>query len=56
MSNLNKLALFLVTSPRGILAADESTKTMNLRLEVNGVQGSNENRKLGETLFFLLKE
>ena len=55
MSNLNKLALFLVGSPRGILAADESTKTMNLRLEVNGLQGSNENRKAWRDLIFSTK-
>ena len=44
MSELNKIALKIVSSGKGILAADESTATMTKRLESVKVESSEENR------------
>tara|TARA_B100000686_G_C16621243_1_gene879345 strand:+ start:41 stop:1048 length:1008 start_codon:yes stop_codon:yes gene_type:complete len=44
MSELNKIAIKIVSSGKGILAADESTGTMTKRLESVNVQSSEENR------------
>ena len=44
MSELNKIALKIVSSGKGILAADESTGTMTKRLESVKVESSEENR------------
>jgi fructose-bisphosphate aldolase class I len=52
MSELNKIALKILSSGKGILAADESTGTMTKRLEAINVSSSSENRLLcRETLF-----
>ena len=52
MSDLNKLALKIISNGKGILAADESTVTMTKRLEGVGVESSAENRlKFREILF-----
>ena len=52
MSELNKIALKILSNGKGILAADESTGTMTKRLEAINVQSSSENRLLfRETLF-----
>jgi len=52
MSELNKIALKIISNGKGILAADESTGTMTKRLEAINVPSSSENRLLfRETLF-----
>ena len=52
MSELNKIALKILSNGKGILAADESTGTMTKRLESVKVPSSSENRLLfRETLF-----
>jgi len=52
MSELNKIALKILSNGKGILAADESTGTMTKRLENVNVPSSSENRLLfRETLF-----
>ena len=52
MSELNSIALKIVSSGKGILAADESTTTMTKRLESVNVVSSAENRlKFRTTLF-----
>ena len=52
MSDLNKIALRIISSGKGILAADESNGTMTKRLEAVNVNSSPENRLLfRETLF-----
>ena len=52
MSELNKIALKILSNGKGILAADESTGTMTKRLESVNVSSSSENRLLfRETLF-----
>jgi fructose-bisphosphate aldolase class I len=45
MSGLRSVAQELVGDTKGILAADESTKTMSSRLEKVGVDGTDENRR-----------
>ena len=52
MSELNKIALKILSNGKGILAADESNGTMTKRLESVNVPSSSENRLLfRETLF-----
>ena len=52
MSELNKIALKILSNGKGILAADESNGTMTKRLEAVQVPSSPENRLLfRETLF-----
>ena len=52
MSELNSIALKIVSSGKGILAADESNGTMTKRLDLVGVSSSPENRlKFRNTLF-----
>jgi fructose-bisphosphate aldolase class I len=52
MSELNNIALKILSDGKGILAADESTGTMTKRLEAINVPSSSENRLLfRETLF-----
>ncbi len=52
MSELNKIALKILSNGKGILAADESTGTMTKRLQSVNVQSTPENRLLfRETLF-----
>ena len=52
MSELNKIALKIISNGKGILAADESNGTMTKRLEAVNVTSTPENRLLfRETLF-----
>ena len=52
MSELNKIALKIISNGKGILAADESTATMTNRLESVNVISNEKNRLLfRETLF-----
>ncbi len=52
MSELNNIALKIISKGKGILAADESTGTMTKRLESVNVSSTPENRLLfRETLF-----
>ncbi len=52
MTELNKIALKILSGGKGILAADESTGTMTKRFESVNVQSSKENRlKFRQTLF-----
>jgi len=52
MSELNNIALKIVSNGKGILAADESTGTMTKRLESVNIKSTSENRlKFRETLF-----
>ena len=52
MSELNKIALKIISKGKGILAADESNGTMTKRLENVKVKSTSENRLLfRETLF-----
>ena len=52
MSDLNNIALKILTNGKGILAADESTGTMTKRLNAVNVESTQENRLLfRETLF-----
>tara|TARA_B100000886_G_scaffold294752_2_gene221332 strand:- start:2013 stop:3026 length:1014 start_codon:yes stop_codon:yes gene_type:complete len=52
MSELNKIALKILSKGKGILAADESTSTMTKRLESVKVMSNEDNRLLfRETLF-----
>ena len=52
MSELNKIALKILSNGKGILAADESNGTMTKRLEAVNVPSSPEKRLLfRETLF-----
>ena len=52
MSELNKIALKILSNGKGILAADESNGTMTKRLESVNTQSTTENRLLfRETLF-----
>ena len=44
MSELNKIALKIISNGKGILAADESNKTMTKRLEAVNVESTSENR------------
>ena len=52
MSDLNSIALKIISSGKGILAADESTGTMKKRLENFKIDPTEENRlKFRHTLF-----
>ena len=52
MSDLNSIALKILKNGKGILAADESTRTMTKRLDDVNVQSTPENRLVfRETLF-----
>ena len=52
MSELNKIAIKILSNGKGILAADESNGTMTKRLESVSIQSTPENRLLfRETLF-----
>tara|TARA_Y100000590_G_scaffold12713_1_gene15434 strand:+ start:185 stop:1192 length:1008 start_codon:yes stop_codon:yes gene_type:complete len=52
MSELNKIALKIVSSGKGILAADESTATMTKRLESVKVESSEHNRLKFRSILF----
>ena len=52
MSELNKIALKIISNGKGILAADESTGTMKKRLDSVNVESNEKNRLIfRETLF-----
>ena len=52
MSELNSIALKILSNGKGILAADESTATMTKRLESVKIPSTPENRlNFRETLF-----
>ena len=52
MSDLNKIALKILSNGKGILAADESNGTMTKRLEAVKVQSTPDTRlAFRETLF-----
>ena len=52
MSELNKMALRIISDGKGILAADESTGTMTKRLDSVNIESSEKNRLIfRETLF-----
>ena len=52
MSELNNIALQIISNGKGILAADESTGTMTKRLESVGIESTAKNRlHFRETLF-----
>ncbi len=55
MSELNKIALKIVSSGKGVLAADESTGTMTKRLESVKVQSNEENRLKFRSILFSSK-
>ena len=52
MSELNKIALKILSNGKGILAADESNGTMSNRLESVGITASSETRRAYRTNLF----
>ena len=52
MSELNKIALKIISNGKGILAADESNGTMSKRLEDVNVSSNPENRLLFREILF----
>ena len=52
MSELNKIALKIISNGKGILAADESNATMTKRLEAVNVTSTPENRLLFREILF----
>ena len=52
MSELNKIALKIISNGKGILAADESNGTMTKRLTAVGVHSNPENRLLFREILF----
>ena len=53
MSELNNIALKILSSGKGILAADESTGTMTKRLKAVNVESTEKNRlQFREALFY----
>ena len=52
MSELNKIALKIISNGKGILAADESNGTMTKRLEAVNVQSTQENRLAFREILF----
>ena len=55
MSELNRIALEIISNGKGILAADESTATMTKRLESVNIESSPENRLLFRKTLFTSK-
>ena len=53
---LNKIAKKLSTPPKGILAADESTKTITNRFESIKLNSTSENRRKYRELLFKTKD
>ena len=52
MSELNSIALKILSNGRGILAADESTGTMTKRLNSVGIESTDKNRLLFRKILF----
>ena len=55
MSELNRIALKIISSGKGILAADESNGTMTKRLESVNVKSTEENRLKFRSILFTSK-
>ena len=55
MSELNRIALKIISSGKGILAADESNGTMTKRLEAVNVKSTEENRLKFRNILFTSK-
>ncbi len=55
MSELNRIALKIISSGKGILAADESNGTMTKRLEAVNVESNEENRLKFRKILFTSK-
>ncbi len=55
MSELNKIALKIISNGKGILAADESNGTMTKRLEAVNISSTPENRLLFREILFSSK-
>ena len=53
MSELNKIALKILSNGKGILAADESNGTMTKRLTTVNVNSTPENRLLFREKFYV---
>ena len=56
MSELNRIALKIISSGKGILAADESNGTMTKRLESVNVKSTEENRLKFRSILFTSKK
>ncbi len=56
MSELNKIALKIISNGKGILAADESNGTMTKRLESVNINSTPENRLAFREILFSSKE
>ena len=56
MSELNKIALKIISNGKGILAADESNATMTKRLESVNITSTPENRLLFREIIFSSKK
>ena len=54
--NLNEIAKKLCESPKGILAADESTNTIKKRLDSINVQSTSESRRDYRELLFTTQD
>lgn len=52
ISTLKSTAQAMVVSPKGLLAADESTKTIQKRFDALGIECTEENRLAYRTMFF----
>ena len=52
MSELNKIALKIISNGKGILAADESTATMTNRLDSVNIISNEKNRLLFREILF----
>ena len=52
MTELNKIALKILSNGKGILAADESNATMTKRLEAVNVKSTSENRLCFREILF----
>ena len=55
MSELNRIALQIISSGKGILAADESNGTMTKRLEAVNIKSNEENRLKFRSILFTSK-
>ena len=53
MADLNETARALVAPGKGILAADESTRTIKKRFDSIGVESTEENRRFYRQLLFI---
>ena len=56
MSELNRIAIKILSNGKGILAADESTGTMSKRLQKVNVESNEKNRLLFREILFSASE